>query len=166
MKQVTKRLRQGDDLRKEIEALVKERAIKAGCIVSLAGSLTKAALRMADGKTVKYLKGPLEIVSATGTVSSGGCHIHISISDNQGATCGGHLKEGCIIKTTAEVVLLAFSDIRYKRVRDETTGRYSIPSSSFRRLLRCSGRAQRTYRTAISQHRLSGDRCGDRSDLH
>jgi predicted DNA-binding protein with PD1-like motif len=44
-----------------------------------------------------------------------GSHIHISISDENGATIGGHLVSGCRIYTTAEIVLAVFEDIIYKR---------------------------------------------------
>ena len=39
-----------------------------------------------------------------------------------GNTFGGHLKEGCTIKTTAEVVILIFDDTEYERKPDTTTG--------------------------------------------
>ena len=66
-------------------------------------------------------KGPFEIVSAEGTVSSDGVHIHISISDAEGRVFGGHLGEGCIINTTAEIGILK-SDKTLKRIFDPETG--------------------------------------------
>jgi len=121
MKQITKRLKPGEDLRVEIEKLVKDNA-RAGVVLSLVGSLSKASLRLADGKKVKSWDKPFEIVSGTGTVSVNGCHIHIAISDEDGNVFGGHLKEGCVVNTTAEIVLLVFPDMEYKRVFDEETG--------------------------------------------
>ena len=122
MKQITRRLKPGKDLKGEIEKMVKENNIKAGCILSVVGSLSKASLRLADGKKVKSWDKPFEIVSGTGTVSVNGCHIHIAISDEDGDVFGGHLKEGCVVNTTAEIVLLVFPDTEYKRVFDEETG--------------------------------------------
>ena len=122
MKQITRRLKPGKDLKGEIEKMVKENNIKAGCILSVVGSLSKASLRLADGKKVKSWDKPFEIVSGTGTVSVNGCHIHIAISDEDGNVFGGHLKEGCVVNTTAEIVLLVFPDMEYKRVFDEETG--------------------------------------------
>ena len=122
MKQITKRLKPGEDLRVEIEKLVKDNNARAGVVLSLVGSLSKASLRMADGKTVKSWNEPFEIVAATGTVSVNGCHIHISVADNEGNVFGGHLKEGCAVKTTAEAVLLIFEDAIYKRIPDKETG--------------------------------------------
>ena len=122
MKQITKRLKPGEDLRVEIEKLVKDNNARAGVVLSLVGSLSKASLRLADGKKVKSWDKPFEIVSGTGTVSVNGCHIHIAISDEDGNVFGGHLKEGCVVNTTAEIVLLVFPDTEYKRVFDEETG--------------------------------------------
>jgi hypothetical protein len=51
----------------------------------------------------------------TGTVSTNGSHIHVSISDGDGATIGGHLVSGCKIYTTAEIILAVFEDLIYKR---------------------------------------------------
>jgi predicted DNA-binding protein with PD1-like motif len=51
----------------------------------------------------------------TGTVSTNGSHIHVSISDGDGVTIGGHLVSGCKIYTTAEIVIAEFDSVVYKR---------------------------------------------------
>ncbi len=122
MKQYTKRLLPGQDVRNEIERMVKGQNIKAGVILSLVGSLTRLTLRVADGKAVKTWEKQFEIVSATGTVSLADCHIHISVSDQSGQTIGGHLKPGCIVGTTAELVIMPFDDVEYVRSPDPSTG--------------------------------------------
>ncbi|MBX4205227.1 MAG: DNA-binding protein [Candidatus Doudnabacteria bacterium] len=122
MKQITIRLKRGQDLKEGIVAIVKENNVKAGVIVSAVGCIDKATLRIADGKTVKTWDKKFEIVSITGTVSVNGCHIHVSLSDTDGMVVGGHLKEGCIINTTAEIVILNFEDTEYLRPPDATTG--------------------------------------------
>ncbi len=63
-----------------------------------------------------------EITSITGTVSTHGSHLHVSISDEQGKTIGGHLVPGCRIYTTAEIVLAVFEDVIYKREFAEDSG--------------------------------------------
>jgi len=70
---------------------------------------------------IKLFKGPFEIVSAEGTVSKDGVHIHISISDSDGMVYGGHLMNGCKINTTAEIGILK-SKKEFKRVLDRKTG--------------------------------------------
>ena len=122
MKTITKRLSPGQDLREEIEKLVADNKIEAGALLSIVGSLSKVTLRIAGGKTVKSWEGLYEIVSGTGTISLRGCHIHISAADVDGKTIGGHLKKGCVIKTTAEIVLLSFPDTKYNRLPDKKTG--------------------------------------------
>ena len=67
-------------------------------------------------------EGMFEIVGITGTLSEDGVHIHICVSDESGTTFGGHLKDGCIVNTTAEVVLNIFDNIKFKREYDQKTG--------------------------------------------
>ncbi|MFA5047763.1 MAG: PPC domain-containing DNA-binding protein [Patescibacteria group bacterium] len=116
------RLLPGQDLKVEIEKTVIENKIAAGCVLSIVGSLSKATLRLADGKAIKFWEESFEIVSGTGTLSADGCHIHVAVADCEGKVIGGHLKEGCIINTTAEVVLLIFNDVKYSREDDSQTG--------------------------------------------
>lgn len=115
MENYTFRLKPGDDLFDSIQIFVQERNIEAGCILSGVGSLTRAMLRLANREIFSEYTGHFEIVSITGTVSINGSHLHISISDGDGMTLGGHLVSGCKIFTTAEIVLAAFGDVVYKR---------------------------------------------------
>lgn len=122
MKQLSVRLTPGQDLRCEIEQHATQAGVRAGCIVSLVGNLTKVVLRMADGKTIKEWEGTYEIVSATGTISPEESHIHIAVSDTEGNVIGGHLKTGTIVGVTCEVVLLVFEDVTYSREYEAETG--------------------------------------------
>ena len=116
------RLRPGADLRKSIQEFVNERKISAGWIVTCAGSLTKYKIRFANQPEGSSGEGHFEIVSLTGTVSQNGSHMHLSVSDSTGKTIGGHLMEGCIIYTTAEIVLQESSSLIFKREKDAVTG--------------------------------------------
>ncbi|TSC77643.1 MAG: hypothetical protein G01um101424_266 [Parcubacteria group bacterium Gr01-1014_24] len=124
MKQLTFRLKTGQMLKEEIEAKAKN--IKAGVLLSVVGALENANLRMAgatpDNQIIKSFDGPFEIVSGTGTISQEGCHIHISVSNTEGKVIGGHLKDGCRVGVTAEIVIGVFEDVSYKRVPDKDTG--------------------------------------------
>ena len=115
MENYTFRLAPGQDLFDSIETIIKERKIEAGCVLSCVGSLTYANLRLANREFYSAYDGRFEIVSMTGTVSIYGSHLHISISDDEGKTIGGHLVSGCKIYTTAEIVLAVFDDVVYKR---------------------------------------------------
>lgn len=124
MNQLTFRLKPGHFLKEEIEKRTKE--IGAGVLLSIVGALENANLRMAgatsDNQIVKNFKGPFEIVSGTGSFSKDGCHLHISVSNKEGQVIGGHLKDGCEVAVTAEIIIGIFDDISYKRVLDKKTG--------------------------------------------
>ena len=122
MQAITFRLRAGQDLFEEIEAVVTQKNIAAGCVLSAAGSLTHARLRFANRERFSNIKGHFEIVSLTGTVSVHGSHLHMSISDEGGKTIGGHFESGCKIYTTAEMVIAVFEDVVYKREFAEDSG--------------------------------------------
>lgn len=126
MKQITVRLKSGQLLKEEIEKVASAENVSAGVLLSVVGGLKNAVLRMPgstpENQKVKKWDGPFEIVSGTGTISKDGCHIHVSISDKDGNIFGGHLKDGCVVRNTSEIVLGVFDDIVYKRSRDEGTG--------------------------------------------
>lgn len=122
MEAFTFRLKPGEDLLEEIEAVVAQKGIQAGCVLSAVGSLTVATLRLADREFSSEVVGPFEIVSMTGTVSMHGSHLHTSISDGDGTTIGGHLLAGCKIYTTAELVIAVFEDQIYKREFAQDSG--------------------------------------------
>lgn len=116
------RLKPGQDLRKEIENFAKQKAIKAGFIVTTVGSLEKTALRLADQNESNIFDGKFEIVSLVGTISPDGIHLHLSVSDNTGRTIGGHLVEGCRIYTTAEIIIGEAEGLLFARETDKLTG--------------------------------------------
>ena len=122
MQAFTFRLKAGQDLFNEIETVVAENKIEAGCVLSGVGSLTHVTLRLANRDHYTEYDGHFEIVSMTGTISVYGSHLHMSISDGDGKTIGGHLVSGCKIYTTAEMVLGIFEDVVYKREYAEDSG--------------------------------------------
>lgn len=126
MKQLSFRLRPGQFLKEEIEKSAVDHQIKAGVLLSIVGGLENAVLRMAgsdfDNQTVKTWNEKFEIVSGTGTISDAGCHLHVSISDKEGNVIGGHLKDGCRVAYTAEIVIGIFDDVEYRREPDAETG--------------------------------------------
>jgi hypothetical protein len=72
-----------------------------------------------------------EITSLTGTLSyksdatTGGSfysHLHMSVSDDQGACLGGHVMPGNIIFTTAEITMIESKAFQYRREFDNSTG--------------------------------------------
>ncbi len=126
MRTITVRLKPGQYFREGIEEAVAKHGVAAGVILSAVGGVQYAFLRMPKQDSgehiVKKIDGPLEIVSCTGTLSSEGCHIHASVSDREGCCYGGHLKEGCPVFFTIELVIGVLEDAIYKRLPDAETG--------------------------------------------
>ena len=116
------RLRQGQDLKGEIEGYVREKGIKAGVVLSCVGCIEKLRVRLADGESILEREEAFEIVSMTGTLCLGGVHLHMAASNNDGRTIGGHLKDGCIVSLTTEICLLEIEGYEMGREWDEGTG--------------------------------------------
>ena len=122
IKAVTIRLKPGEDLKAQLDDYVNTHHIAAACIVTCVGSLQTAVIRYANQPNADTLYGHFEIVSLTGTLATSGSHLHIAISDDTGKMIGGHLKEGSIIYTTAEIVLGILPGVVYSREMDTTYG--------------------------------------------
>ncbi|BDZ66936.1 PPC domain-containing DNA-binding protein [Methanobacterium ferruginis] len=117
---IVKRLIPGQDLKKALEDIKDTNDLKSGIIICMVGSLNHAVLRMADGAK-KIINGPLEIVSATGTIATNGVHVHLAVSDAEGSVTGGHLMEGSLVHTTVELCIL-IPNVIFKRIWDPETG--------------------------------------------
>ena len=126
MKMIAARLSEGQDLKIAIEDLVRANNIQAATVISAVGSLNVATLRMAgaqaDAQDIRTLDGPFEIVSLIGNIGQSRTHLHMSISDRDGIVTGGHVKEGCIVHTTAEVVLAVDEKLVFTEEADAQTG--------------------------------------------
>lgn len=122
MQNYTFRLKAGQDLFDSVDTFVREMHVEAGCVLSGVGSLTHATLRLANREFFSEYDGHFEIVSITGTVSIHGSHLHVSISDEEGKTIGGHLVSGCSVYTTTEIILAVFEELVYKREFAEDSG--------------------------------------------
>lgn len=112
----------GQDLKLTLDAFAREKNLQAGFIVTCVGSLRRAVIRPAGQKEPLMLEQKFEIVSLTGTYSPDGSHLHIALSDSSGATIGGHLLEGNLIYTTAEIVVGEAKGLIFSREIDEGTG--------------------------------------------
>ena len=82
----------------------------------------KLTLRDADGVTVRTVEEHCEILSLMGTVSEERCHLHIALSRQGLGAFGGHLKEGCLINTTCELVIGVLDGWRCGMEQDGETG--------------------------------------------
>ena len=121
------RVKPEEEIVAAIQQYCKSNRITSAVITGIIGSVKSVKLGFLKELPGKYItedfQGPLEIVSAQGTV--GTCqgefvlHIHILVSDENRAV-GGHLTEARVF-STAEVVITEF-DEQLKRKLDDYTG--------------------------------------------
>jgi predicted DNA-binding protein with PD1-like motif len=122
------RLRPGQDLRSALEAHLAEGTAGAAFVLQGIGSLSVAQLRLAGAEQATELRGDLEILTLAGSLAIDGAHLHISIADAQGRVLGGHVAAGCIVRTTAEILLAVLPDHHFSRELD-------VAGSGFRELV-------------------------------
>jgi len=116
------RLSPGTDLRRALEGLAAGQAVESAFVVAGIGSLVEASLRYAGEAAESTIVGPLEILTVSGTLSSSGAHLHMSVSDASGRVFGGHVGYGNTIRTTAEVLLALLQEWSLTREHDAATG--------------------------------------------
>lgn len=116
------RLAPNRDLKQGLTEFVAANQIQAGFILSAIGSLQKATIRFANQPTSDVFHEKFEIVALNGTLSIYGSHLHLAIADQTGRMLGGHLTDGCIIYTTAEIVIGESPNLTFVRSPDKQTG--------------------------------------------
>jgi hypothetical protein len=116
------RLAPDADLRRALEDAVAARKCRAAIVASGIGSLRFARLRLAGASTPKALTGDFEILTLAGTIAENGSHLHMSVADATGRVVGGHVAPGCVVRTTAEILLLLLPEWRFFREPDPVTG--------------------------------------------
>lgn len=68
------------------------------------------------------LRGDFEILALAGLVAPDGAHLHMSVSDAPCRGSGGHVANGCVVRTTAEILLVLLPAHRFSREPDAGTG--------------------------------------------
>ena len=130
MQALSFRLTPGQDLGQAIEAAVLSHNCRAALVLGGIGSLSTAGLRFAGANQPQRLTGDTEILSLSGTVAvnvmdSGAhssSHLHMALSTATGEIFGGHVAPGCIVRTTAEVLLALLPEWAFAREPDALTG--------------------------------------------
>jgi predicted DNA-binding protein with PD1-like motif len=130
------RLHPGEDLIEGITEVCIAHGMKSGAIVSCIGSLRRAsfftAVPLANKIGAGYgdptaLEGPLELVSAQGTIGLDVeanllIHLHGALGDGRGNLYGGHLIKGkCPILITCEVMTVFLEGFRAVQKHDPET---------------------------------------------
>lgn len=116
------RLAPGADLRDALQAALAARGARAAFVVAGIGSLRPARLRLAGAEAASELEGDSEILTLSGTLSPDGPHLHASLADAQGRVVGGHVLPGCIVRTTAELLVAWLDHWAFAREADPMTG--------------------------------------------
>lgn len=122
MRTLPLRLVPGDDLRTTLEDIARSRTPGAAFVLQGIGSLSVAQLRYAGADDPAELRGDLEILTLAGSLSPDGAHLHMSVSDRDGRVYGGHVAKGCIVRTTAEILVACLEEHRFSRETDPATG--------------------------------------------
>jgi predicted DNA-binding protein with PD1-like motif len=116
------RLYPGDDLRPALVAALAAAGQQAGFVVSGIGSLRPVVLRLAGAEQTLTLDEDAEVLTLAGSLGTGGAHLHASVSLADGRVLGGHVAPGCIVRTTAEVLVVALPAWHFDREPDPSTG--------------------------------------------
>lgn len=125
------RLGPGADLRAAIESAVAAIGSAHGgwlggqgaaFVLQGIGSLSVAQLRFAGMPQATELRGDLEILTLAGSVAPDGAHLHMSVADAEGRVTGGHVAAGCIVRTTAELLLALLPGHAFSRETDPASG--------------------------------------------
>lgn len=122
MRAVPLRLHPGDDLRAVLGEALARHGVAAGFVLQGIGSLSVAQLRYAGQPESSTVGGDLEILSLAGSLAPQGAHLHMAVADAQGRVLGGHVCAGCIVRTTAEVLLALLPGQVFGRAFDAATG--------------------------------------------
>jgi predicted DNA-binding protein with PD1-like motif len=116
------RIAPGKDLRAALESELQGQGGDAAFVIAGTGSLAITHLRFAGAQESTIIEGPVEILTLTGTLSRDGAHLHMSVADAQGHVFGGHVAQGCTVRTTAEVLIVLLPEWSFAREPDPVTG--------------------------------------------
>jgi len=112
----------GADLRAALAGMPALHGVEAAFVVQGIGSLSVACIRYAGQPDCTELHGDLEILTLAGSLGPDGPHLHISVADAEGRVSGGHMGPGCVVRTTAEVLVALLPGHRFSREHDPATG--------------------------------------------
>lgn len=116
------RLLPGDDLLLSLRQFCARYSIEAAVILTVVGSTSTTVLRPAGRNEQLVFEEDAEIVSLTGMLADGNEHLHMSISLADCSMRGGHMLEGCIVRTTAEIAIGVLKNVSFRRMLDPRTG--------------------------------------------
>src|ERR1035437_6353903 len=105
--------------------IIKQKNIQDGEVIVSAGSVQECtyhyvgATEMKAKNVYKTVKGPFEILGASGIIADGEPHIHITLSHNGQGGFGGHLEKGCRVLYLAELSIIKYTGPPLTRKNNE-----------------------------------------------
>jgi predicted DNA-binding protein with PD1-like motif len=118
------RLDRDDLLLESILDVIAKENIQDGAVLTAAGSLQEctfhSVVSLAPKPEQKFttVKGAMEIININGLIAAGEPHLHMTLSNPQGAF-GGHLEKGCKVLYRAELTIAKFSGTPLARKPNE-----------------------------------------------
>ncbi|MEP6874146.1 MAG: PPC domain-containing DNA-binding protein [Burkholderiales bacterium] len=122
MTPIALRLIPGDDLRAALGAALSAHGGTAAFVLAGIGSLSATRLRIAGADQPQAIDGDVEILTLSGSLAVNGAHLHMSVADANGRVLGGHVAAGCVVRTTAEVLIALLPGWHFTREADAVTG--------------------------------------------
>jgi uncharacterized protein len=92
------------DLRVSLEQLAGRQGA-SGFVLSVVGNLSQACFQCPGKSAPTILRGELEIITLSGTLSPQGVHLHLSVSDADCRVWGGHLEPGTLVLRGADLLV-------------------------------------------------------------
>jgi len=89
---------------RSLEQLALERGA-SGFALSVVGNLSQACFQCPGKAAPTVLRGELEIITLSGTLSPQGVHLHLSFSDADCRVWGGHLEPGSLVLKGADLLV-------------------------------------------------------------
>jgi hypothetical protein len=115
----------GELLLEGLRELIRAEGIRTGLVVSGIGTLSDCRLHqsvagyppnlMTRHQEYLELRGSYEIASIQGIIADGDPHLHITLSEGS-HTVAGHLEDGCVVMTLAELAILRGEGAPVRRV--------------------------------------------------
>jgi predicted DNA-binding protein with PD1-like motif len=110
-------LQPGEYVMETVKALIEEKGIRNGAVISGIGTLDYCKMHMGGRNGIvmqTWEDTPLEFAGMQGVIADGQTHIHWTVSDKQSAVAG-HPHDGCRIFRVGEIVVVEFNDISLMR---------------------------------------------------
>lgn len=115
----------GELLLEGLRELLRAEGVRTGVVISGIGTLSDCRLHQSVAgyppnlltRHQDYLefKGSYEIASIQGIIADGEPHLHLTICEGE-RTVAGHLEEGCVVMTLAELAILRIDGAPIRRL--------------------------------------------------